>query len=99
MRTRDKKPDQQGAPEYKRLITIHAGKPKGPVKDHLKIAADVKRLSLSEQELEKASASYGTDIVRYLSNSRTYLIFSGSCIYIYITLLFMVLNCGLQSRL
>lgn len=84
MRTRDKKPDQQGAPEYKRLITIHAGKPKGPVKDHLKIAGGVKRLSLSEQELEKASASYGTDIVRYLSNSRTYLIFSGSCIYIYI---------------
>ncbi|KAJ1426366.1 PLC-like phosphodiesterase, TIM beta/alpha-barrel domain superfamily [Sesbania bispinosa] len=57
--------DRQGAPEYKRLITIHAGKPKGHVKDHLKIAGDLKRLSLSEQELEKASASYGSEIVRF----------------------------------
>ncbi|XP_020205631.1 phosphoinositide phospholipase C 6 [Cajanus cajan] len=63
--TRDKKPDQPSAFEYKRLITIHAGKPKGPVRDHLNIAGDVKRLSLSEQELERASASYGSDIVRF----------------------------------
>ncbi|XP_027187758.1 phosphoinositide phospholipase C 6-like isoform X2 [Cicer arietinum] len=62
---RDKKPDQQNAPQYKRLITIHAGKPKGNIRDHLKIAGDVKRLSLSEQELEKASASYGADIIRF----------------------------------
>ncbi|RHN57130.1 putative phosphoinositide phospholipase C [Medicago truncatula] len=62
---RDKKPDQQSAPQYKRLITIHAGKPKGHIRDHLKVAGDVKRLSLSEQELEKASASYGADIVRF----------------------------------
>ncbi|GAU43806.1 hypothetical protein TSUD_247950 [Trifolium subterraneum] len=62
---RDKKPDQQSAPQYKRLITIHAGKPKGNVRDHLKIAGDVKRLSLSEQELERASAAYGADIVRF----------------------------------
>lgn len=71
MNPRDKKPDQQSAPQYKRLITIHAGKPKGHIRDHLKVAGDVKRLSLSEQELEKASASYGADIVRYLPNSHT----------------------------
>jgi phosphatidylinositol phospholipase C delta len=53
------------------LITIHAGKPKGNIRDHLKIAGDVKRLSLSEQELERASASYGADIVRYLANSQS----------------------------
>ncbi|KAH9702489.1 phosphoinositide phospholipase C 6 [Citrus sinensis] len=53
------------APEYKHLITIHAGKPKGTLKDGLKVAADkVRRLSLSEQELEKAALSHGTDVVR-----------------------------------
>ncbi|XP_061351668.1 phosphoinositide phospholipase C 6-like [Gastrolobium bilobum] len=62
---RDKKSDQPSAPGYKRLITIHAGKPKGQIKDHLKVVGDVKRLSMSEQELEKASASYGADIVRF----------------------------------
>ncbi|XP_027331739.1 phosphoinositide phospholipase C 6-like isoform X2 [Abrus precatorius] len=65
LNAREKKPDQQSALEYKRLITIHAGKPKGNVRDHLNIIGDVKRLSLSEQELEKASASYGSDIVRF----------------------------------
>ena len=35
----------------------------------MKVAADkVRRLSLSEQELEKAAATNGTDVVRYLSN-------------------------------
>ncbi|KAH9702491.1 phosphoinositide phospholipase C 6 [Citrus sinensis] len=54
------------APEYKHLITIHAGKPKGTLKDGLKVAADkVRRLSLSEQELEKAALSHGTDVVRF----------------------------------
>ncbi|KAH1062090.1 hypothetical protein AAZX31_02G241000 [Glycine max] len=62
---RDKKSDQQSAPEYKRLITINAGKPKGHVKDHLNNVGGVKRLSLSEHELEKASATYGSDIVRF----------------------------------
>ncbi|KAK7320601.1 hypothetical protein VNO77_30225 [Canavalia gladiata] len=65
LNARDKKSDQQGAPEYKRLITIHAGKPKGHIKDHLNIMGDVKRLSLSEQELERASVTYGSDIVRF----------------------------------
>ncbi|KAI4306460.1 hypothetical protein L6164_029736 [Bauhinia variegata] len=59
------KSSQQGAPQYKRLITIHAGKPKGQIKDHLNVDGDVKRLSLSEQELEKTSESHGNDLVRF----------------------------------
>lgn len=55
-----------GAPEYRRLIAIHAGKPKGKLKEVLKGETNkVKRLSLSEQALEKAAASHGTDVVRY----------------------------------
>ncbi|GLU18857.1 hypothetical protein SLE2022_351340 [Rubroshorea leprosula] len=54
------------APEYKHLIAIHAGKPKGELKDALKVEPDqVKRLSLSEQKLEKVTASHGTDVVRF----------------------------------
>ncbi|OWM87425.1 hypothetical protein CDL15_Pgr022536 [Punica granatum] len=58
-------PNRKG-PEYKRLITIQAGKPKGSLKDALRNADNkVKRLSLSEQELEKLAASHGTDLVRF----------------------------------
>ncbi|XP_027337978.1 phosphoinositide phospholipase C 6-like [Abrus precatorius] len=57
--------DDKSAPEYKSLITIHAGKPKGDVQDELKAVGQVRRLSLSEQKLEKASDSYGPDIVRF----------------------------------
>lgn len=54
------------APEYRRLIAIHAGKPKGGMKESLKVDPDkVRRLSVSEQALEKAAESHGTDIVRY----------------------------------
>ncbi|WCJ19864.1 Phosphoinositide phospholipase C 4 [Euphorbia peplus] len=54
------------SPEYKRLITIHAGKPKGKLKNALKTgAANVRRLSMSEQELEKASSTHGMDLVRF----------------------------------
>ncbi|KAJ8769431.1 hypothetical protein K2173_002921 [Erythroxylum novogranatense] len=60
------KSGRHGSLEYKRLITIHAGKPKGAMKDALQVAADkVRRLSLSEQELEKAAASNGIDLVRF----------------------------------
>lgn len=56
-----------GEHEYKRLITIHAGKPKGGLKEALKVELDkVRRLSLSEQALEKAAESHGTDVVRYV---------------------------------
>ncbi|KAL5102389.1 hypothetical protein RYX36_006716 [Vicia faba] len=52
--------------EYKRLIAIHAGKPKGSLKEALKVEDDkVRRLSLSEQALEKASESLGTDLIRF----------------------------------
>ncbi|KAI3461660.1 hypothetical protein Pfo_018323 [Paulownia fortunei] len=54
------------APEYKQLIAIHAGKPKGGMKEALKVEpSKVRRLSLSEQALEKAAESHGTDIVRF----------------------------------
>lgn len=54
------------ASAYKRLIAIHAGKPKGGLKEALKIDPDkVRRLSLSEQALEKAAESHGTEIVRF----------------------------------
>ncbi|CAN0837972.1 Phosphoinositide phospholipase C 2 [Linum grandiflorum] len=53
-------------PEYKRLIAIHAGKPKGGITQCLKVDPDkVRRLSLSEPQLEKAAETYGTDIVRF----------------------------------
>lgn len=55
------------APAYKHLIAIHAGKPKGGLKEALKIEIDkVRRLSLSEQGLEKATINHGKDVVRYL---------------------------------
>ncbi|CAN6870819.1 unnamed protein product [Brassica oleracea] len=54
------------APEYKRLIAIHAGKPKGGLKMALKVDPDkIRRLSLSEQLLEKAVASHGADVIRF----------------------------------
>ena len=55
------------APEYKRLIAIHAGKPKGGLDECLRVDPDkVRRLSLSEQQLEKAAVTHGKQIVRYL---------------------------------
>ena len=56
----------QKAPEYKRLIAIHAGKPKGGLKEALAIDPNkVRRLSLSELELEKVADDYGKELVRY----------------------------------
>ncbi|XP_073036275.1 phosphoinositide phospholipase C 2-like isoform X2 [Primulina eburnea] len=60
------KSQQKVAPEYRRLIAIHAGKGKGGMQEWLKVDPDkVRRLSLSEQELEKAIITYGKDIVRF----------------------------------
>ncbi|KAG2322852.1 hypothetical protein Bca52824_016065 [Brassica carinata] len=58
---------QKGAPpEYKHLIAIQAGKPKGGMTECLKVDPDkVRRLSLSEEQLEDASEKYGTQIVRF----------------------------------
>lgn len=63
----ESKSPQNVAPEYMRLIAIHAGKPKGGLRECLKVDPNkVRRLSLSEQQLEKASETHGKDIVRYL---------------------------------
>lgn len=54
---------------YRRLITIHAGKPKGRLRDELANSSNkVRRLSLSEMELEKAASSYAKALVRYKIN-------------------------------
>lgn len=61
----DPKSQQNAAPEYRNLIAIHAGKGKGGMKEWLRVDPDkVRRLSLSEHELEKAVVTYGQDIVR-----------------------------------
>ena len=53
-------------PQYKNLIAIQAGKPKGGMVECLKVDPDkVRRLSLSEEQLEKASEKYAKQIVRY----------------------------------
>ncbi|KAJ4979151.1 hypothetical protein NE237_009931 [Protea cynaroides] len=62
----DHKTQQIAAPEYKRLIAIHAGKAKGGLSDWLSVNPNtVRRLSLSEQELEKAIITHGTEIIRF----------------------------------
>ncbi|KAG6758224.1 hypothetical protein POTOM_038562 [Populus tomentosa] len=54
------------APEYKRLIAIPAGKPKGGLEECLKVDPDkARRLSLSEQQLENAAETHGKEIVRF----------------------------------
>ncbi|PKI31854.1 hypothetical protein CRG98_047740 [Punica granatum] len=53
-------------PVYKSLIAINAGKPKGGLKEALKVEIDkIRRLSLSEQALEKATESHSLNIVRF----------------------------------
>ncbi|KAJ9160325.1 hypothetical protein P3X46_025736 [Hevea brasiliensis] len=60
----------ESAPEYRRLITIHAGKPKGALTDALKVAVNkVRRLSMSEQELERAATNHGMDLVRFTQDN------------------------------
>uniref|UniRef100_A0A7N0ZS51 Phosphoinositide phospholipase C n=1 Tax=Kalanchoe fedtschenkoi TaxID=63787 RepID=A0A7N0ZS51_KALFE len=62
----ERKSQPPGAPEYKRLNALHAGKPKNGLRDALKVMTDkVKRLSLSELALERAASSHGTDVVRF----------------------------------
>ncbi|KAK4480705.1 hypothetical protein RD792_013787 [Penstemon davidsonii] len=56
-----------GAPEYKRLIAIHAGNAKKGLRHALRTNIDHKanRLSLSEQGLEKAASLYTADVVKF----------------------------------
>ncbi|WOL18657.1 hypothetical protein Cni_G27454 [Canna indica] len=57
---------RNAAPEYRHIITIHAGKPKGSLRQALKVdPCKVRRLSLSEEQLEKAAESHGPDLVRF----------------------------------
>ena len=57
--------EEMRIPKYRDLIAIPSGKPKGGLEEWLRIdEKEVRRLSLSEQELEKATRTYGKDIVR-----------------------------------
>ncbi|KAL0341283.1 UNVERIFIED_CONTAM: Phosphoinositide phospholipase C 2 [Sesamum radiatum] len=54
------------AAEYRRLIAIHAGKGKGAVGERVKVDPDkVRRLSLSEQQIEKGVTTHAFEIVRF----------------------------------
>lgn len=57
--------EENAALQYKQLIAIHAGKPKGGLDMWHIDPMKVRRLSLSEQQLENASKTRGTDIVRF----------------------------------
>ncbi|XP_050239845.1 phosphoinositide phospholipase C 2-like isoform X2 [Quercus robur] len=57
--------EDQIFPEYRSLIAIHAGKPKGGIDDCLIDTNTVRRLSLSEQELENAVKTHGAAIIRF----------------------------------
>lgn len=61
----DQDEDEENATlQYKQLIAIHAGKPKGGLDMWHIDPMKVRRLSLSEQQLENAAKTRGTDIVR-----------------------------------
>ncbi|KAL2940587.1 Phosphoinositide phospholipase C 6 [Bienertia sinuspersici] len=60
---------QLAAPHYKRMIAIRAGKPKNGLREALRTGLDkVRRLSLSEQALERAASNYGSDVVRLVGS-------------------------------
>ncbi|KAH9309522.1 hypothetical protein KI387_037433, partial [Taxus chinensis] len=65
--TLQRNPDKDAAPEYKRLITIRAGKPKGvSLKDSLKVDdKQVRRVSLSEPQLEKVASTHSSHVIRF----------------------------------
>lgn len=61
----DDESNHVGVDAYKRLIAIHAGKPKGGLKEALKVDPNkIRRLSLSEKALEKATENHGMDVIR-----------------------------------
>lgn len=56
-----------GASAYKSLTADHARKPKGGLKQALKVELDrVRRRSLGERALEKAFESHRAEVVRYV---------------------------------
>ncbi|PWA68665.1 phosphoinositide phospholipase C family, EF-hand domain pair [Artemisia annua] len=60
----NEKVGQKSPPEYIELIGIHAAKAKKGLRKAL-TEGKGKRLSLSEQTLQKAASQYGTDLVRF----------------------------------
>ncbi|KAM6578239.1 hypothetical protein CsatB_030076 [Cannabis sativa] len=53
-------------PEYLSIIAMHSGKPKGGLKEQLKVEVDkVTRLSLNEQKFEKAVTLHASQVVRF----------------------------------
>ncbi|KAL3630584.1 1-phosphatidylinositol phosphodiesterase [Castilleja foliolosa] len=59
-------PTLEVQPGYKNLIAIPAGKGKGGMQEWLRVdPTKARRVSLSEQEFEKAIPQYGEDIVRF----------------------------------
>lgn len=67
----EKLKDSNVAPEYKRIITIRAGKPRGDsLKDALAIGDPfVRRVSLSEPQLSKVAKSHPDAIVSFTSKN------------------------------
>ncbi|XWS28687.1 hypothetical protein CRYUN_Cryun25bG0092700 [Craigia yunnanensis] len=58
--------EEKDVPQYRQIIAIHAGKLKGGLENWLSDdPKKVRRLSLSEQELENATKTHGTKIVRF----------------------------------
>ncbi|MED6134022.1 hypothetical protein PIB30_033756, partial [Stylosanthes scabra] len=57
--------EDDNALEYRDLISIHAGKPKGGLENWFISHEKVRRLSLSEDQLEGIAAARATDIVRF----------------------------------
>ncbi|KAK7300945.1 hypothetical protein RJT34_11798 [Clitoria ternatea] len=58
--------EEEDTVEYRNLISIHAGKPKGNIIEKwLMDENQVRRLSLSEQKLEDIVNTHGTHIVRF----------------------------------
>lgn len=66
----ERRQEDHVASEYKRLITIHAGKPKGKsLVDCLKLEEYVKRVSLSEPQLTKVAESDPGTVVKFTHNN------------------------------
>ncbi|KAF3776055.1 Phosphoinositide phospholipase C 2 [Nymphaea thermarum] len=66
----DDEDDDNKLSEYTRIITIHAGKLRGGMKNGLKVEENVvSYLSLSEQELAKAIATHPGDLVRFTQHN------------------------------
>ncbi|KAL5721048.1 phosphoinositide phospholipase C [Ranunculus cassubicifolius] len=57
---------QTEEPQYKHLIAIHAGRPKGGIMEALRIDPHkARRISMSEKKLKKTKKDHGPDIIRF----------------------------------